>query len=149
MEAVFRNIYENSHWGDNKNENYKGSSGPGSDIEYNIIEYIPFLKQFIKDKSIYTIIDLGCGDFRCGNMIYDDLNITYHGYDTYDKVISNNKNTFSLPKFNFTHLDIFGQKESIQSGDLCILKDILQHWKINNIYSFLDYLTENKVFKYI
>jgi hypothetical protein len=36
--------------------------------------------------------------------------------------LGDNKNTFSLPKFNFTHLDIFGQKEIIQFGDLCILK---------------------------
>jgi hypothetical protein len=29
------------------------------------------------------------------------------------------------------------------------VKDVLQHWEINEIYTFLDYLVENKVFKYI
>ena len=32
---------------------------------------------------------------------------------------------------------------------MCILKDILCHWKLKNIYTFLDYLVESKKFKYI
>ena len=30
------------------------------------------LKKFITDNNI---VDLGCGDFRCGKLIYDDLDI--------------------------------------------------------------------------
>lgn len=37
----------------------------------------------------------------------------------------------------------------ILSGDLCILKDVLQHWKNEQIYLFLDYLTKSGKFKYI
>jgi hypothetical protein len=29
------------------------------------------------------------------------------------------------------------------------LKDVIQHWSLDNIYKFLDYLVENKKFKYI
>jgi hypothetical protein len=29
------------------------------------------------------------------------------------------------------------------------LKDVVQHWALKNIYEFLDYLVENKTFKYI
>lgn len=32
---------------------------------------------------------------------------------------------------------------------MCILKDVLQHWKTEEIYEFLDYIVENKKFKYI
>ena len=32
---------------------------------------------------------------------------------------------------------------------MCILKDVIQHWSLKKIYSFLDYLTESKKFKYI
>jgi len=35
------------------------------------------------------------------------------------------------------------------AGDICILKDVIQHWSLNEIYLFLDYLTESKKFKYI
>jgi len=149
METFFTNIYENKIWGDNKNDQYNGSSGSGSDVEYNKYTYVPFFKNFIIDNNIKNIVDLGCGDFKCGNLIYDDLDILYTGYDTYKKIIDYNLKQHSLPKYSFIHLDFFDKKETIINGDLCILKDVIQHWKIDEIYTFLDYLVENKIFKYI
>tara|TARA_R110000824_G_scaffold121647_4_gene277915 strand:- start:265 stop:927 length:663 start_codon:yes stop_codon:yes gene_type:complete len=149
MEEIFTNIYEKNIWGNNNNEEYLGSSGGGSDINYNLDTYIPFLKKFIIDNNIKNIVDLGCGDFLCGELIYDDLNISYTGYDTYKKVIDYNTSIYSLPKYSFKHLDFATNKEDIIKGDLCILKDVLQHWNLKNIYTFLDYLIENKQFKYI
>ena len=55
----------------------------------------------------------------------------------------------SKPKYSFTHLDFCNNKESIINGELCILKDVIQHWSLDNIYNFLDYLVANKKFKYI
>jgi hypothetical protein len=146
---IFTNVYENCIWGTNNDKNYKGGSGGGSALDYNIKTYIPFIKNFIINKNIKTVIDLGCGDFRCGNYIYDGLDIKYYGYDAYDKIIKNNNNKFSKEKYNFIHLDFLNNKEEIVKGDLCILKDVLQHWRICEIYEFLDYLTESKKFKYI
>jgi len=148
MESTFTNIYENKIWGDNENNNYSGSSGPGSDIENNK-KYIELLKNFINEYNIKNIVDLGCGDFRIGKLLYDDLNIIYTGYDTYKKVIDYNITQYPEQKYNFKHLDFFTNKESIVEGDMCILKDVIQHWSLNEIYIFLDYLTESKKFKYI
>jgi len=149
MERVFTNIYENKVWGDNNNPEYNGSSGGGSDLDYNKDTYVPFLKKFIVDNNIKNIVDLGCGDFKCGKLIYDDLDIKYTGYDAYKKMIDFNLKQHSLPKYFFEHLNFFDNKEIIINGDLCILKDVLQHWKMDEIYAFLDYLIENKFFKYI
>jgi hypothetical protein len=149
MERVFTNIYENKVWGDNNNPEYNGSSGGGSDLDYNKDTYVPFLKKFIVDNNIKNIVDLGCGDFRCGKLIYDDLDIKYTGYDTYKKMIDYNLKQHSMPKYFFEHLNFFDNKEIIKNGDLCILKDVIQHWKMDEIYTFLDYLIENKNFKYI
>ena len=113
------------------------------------MSYIPFLKKFIIDKNIKKIVDLGCGDFKCGNSIYDDLDIIYTGYDAYKKIIDYNSKKYSKSKYTFEHLDFCYKKENIEGGDLCILKDVLQHWSLNNIYAFLDYLTETKKFKYV
>jgi len=148
MESTFTNIYENKIWGDNENSNYSGSSGPGSDIESNK-KYIELLKKIINEYNIRNIVDLGCGDFRIGKLLYDDLNITYTGYDTYKKVIDYNITQYPEQKYTFEHLDFFTNKESIVEGDMCILKDVIQHWSLNEIYIFLDYLTESKKFKYI
>jgi hypothetical protein len=149
MEGIFTNIYESAIWGDNQHKEYKGTSGGGSDVDYNIITYIPFLKKFISDNNIKTVVDLGSGDFRCGPLIYDSLDIQYFGYDTYGKVVAYNSSIHSPPKYNFTHMDFHTKKEEIISGDLCILKDVLQHWTMEEIYTFLDYIVTNKKFKYI
>lgn len=146
---VFTGIYEKCVWGTNNDVNYNGTSGQGSSINYNKNEYIPFLKQFIKESNISKIVDLGCGDFRCGQEIYDDLDVTYYGYDAYLKVIENNKILNPNKKYNFVNLDIYNKKENIESADLCILKDVLQHWTLHEIYSFLDYIGNNKKFKYV
>jgi len=94
-------------------------------------------------------VDLGCGDFKCGKYIYDDLNIKYYGYDTYNKIIDHHKKSEYDDRYTFIHLDFFGNKEQLVPADLCILKDVLQHWELNDIYTFLDYLTETKKYKYI
>lgn len=148
METIFTNIYEKSIWGNNNNTDYLGSSGSGSDVQYNK-HYIQFLKHLITNNEIKSVVDLGCGDFRIGKLLYDDLNVVYTGYDAYKNVIEYNKKQHSLPKYTFAHLDFYTYKENIQNGDLCILKDVIQHWSLNEIYSFLDYLTESKKFKYI
>lgn len=149
MEEIFTKVYENKFWGDNKNGEYTGSSGQGSAIDYNKDTYVPFLKKFITDNNIKTIVDLGCGDFRCGPLIYDDLNVSYTGYDAYKKVIDYNSSQHSLPKYSFVHLDICKKKEEITDADICILKDVIQHWSLDYIYSFLDYIVEHKKFKYV
>jgi hypothetical protein len=121
MEQVFTNIYENKLWGNNGNPEYNGSSGSGSDVDFNKDSYVPFLKKFINDNNIKNVTDLGCGDFRCGKLIYDDLDIKYTGYDAYLKVIEYNSKQQALPKYSFIHLDFCNNKESIINGELCIL----------------------------
>jgi len=148
MEDIFTNIYESRVWGNNKNNNYSGGSGGGSDVKYNK-KYIEIIKKIIKDNNINNIVDLGCGDFRIGRLLYDDINVLYTGYDAYKKIIDYHITQYSEPKYTFKHLDFYTNKESIIEGDLCILKDVIQHWTTEQIYIFLDYLIESKKFKYI
>jgi len=151
METVFTTIYENKSWGDNQNANYKGSSGPGSSLIYNQKSYVPLLQHLIKVKKIKSVVDLGCGDFLCGPAIYNSLAVSYVGYDTYKKIVDYNtqQHEQSARKYSFVHLDFYAKKEEIVGGDLCILKDVLMHWPLKEIYTFLDYLVTSKKFKYI
>lgn len=149
MEKAFVSVYENKLWGDNAHQAYSGSSGPGSSLEFNRQTYIPFLKEFIVGHGIKSVIDLGCGDFQCGHSIYNDLDITYTGYDIYNKVIELHKKNFRPPKYSFHHLDFCHKKDQIANGDLCILKDVLQHWSLDNINTVLSYFIQQKKFKYI
>lgn len=149
MEDIFTRIYETKEWGNNNNNEYNGSSGCGSEIDYNIKTYIPFLKHFIISNKINSVVDLGCGDFKCGPLIYDDISVSYTGYDAYKKMVDYNSKSHLSSKYKFLHLDFYKDKHEIVNGDLCILKDVLQHWTLAKIYDFLDFLVENKKFKYI
>ena len=149
MEEVFTNIYETCKWGTNSIAEYSGSSGSGSFIEENINTYVPFLKTFIKEHKVNTVVDLGCGDFVCGKYIYDELHVKYTGYDAYEKVVKYNIKTHTDDKYNFIHLDFLKKKEEIMPADLCIIKDVLQHWSIEEITNFMDYIINKKIFKHI
>ena len=84
---VSKKTYETREWGTNGNPNYCGSSGDGSKIEYNKKDYIPFIRDFLKIRNIQSVVDLGCGDFLIGPLIYADMNLNYTGYDAYKGVI--------------------------------------------------------------
>ena len=96
-----------------------------------------------------TRIVIRCQFSVIRKLIYDNLDILYTGYDAYKKIIDYNSRHYSLPKYSFIHLDFCNNKESIINGDICILKDVIQHWSLDNIYNFLDYIVEYKKFKYI
>ena len=150
---AFTNVYEKNVWGENLNPRYEGSkSGTGSDISYNIKTYVPFLKHFIKKYKIKNVVDLGSGDFLIGLLIYDKMGINYTGYDAYKKLVDyNNKKYEGYGMYKFIHSDFrkIGEREKIIPAELCILKDVIQHWPTADIIEFLDYLIKSNKFKYI
>ena len=147
---IFTEIYNNNTWGTNICDEYKGNSGGGSNPIINITTYVPFLQNFIKNNYILSVVDLGCGDFRVSKEIYSKLQyINYCGYDIYTDMIKCHKMNIIGSNFTFECMDFYKYKENIHCGDLCILKDVLQHWKNEDIYCFLDYLITSKKFKYI
>ena len=150
MEEIFTHIYETSTWGNNNHSEYNGSSGGGSELQNNINSYIPIVKHFIRVNNISSIVDLGCGDFVCGPSIYDELDVTYTGYDVYKPIVDYHNKTYSNDgKYDFKCMDIFNNRENIVNADLCILKDVLQHWDTMTIETFLFDIINMGKFKYI
>jgi FkbM family methyltransferase len=149
---VFTEVYETNKWGDNDNPKYEGSSGFGSALEYNEKTYIPFMHKFFKEYKIKSVVDLGCGDFRIGLLLYDKTNIDYTGYDAYKGVIDYNNDKFKeYTNFHFIHSDFTSvqARQNINNADLCIIKDVLQHLPNKIVIKFLDYITKSNKFKYI
>ena len=149
---VFTEVYETNQWGDNHNPNYEGSSGLGSAVWYNKKTYIPFIHTFLKKYKINSVVDLGCGDFRIGLLLYGKTNIDYTGYDAYKGVIDYNTDKFKKHKhFHFIHSDFTSvqARKNIKTSDLCIIKDVLQHLPTKTIIKFMDYITKSHKFKYI
>ncbi len=148
---LFTKIYENKRWGGNISTEFNGNSGGGSCInKINLNQYIPFIKNFIDNNKVESIVDIGCGDFRCGELIHKDKNYLYKGYDVYKKMIDAHNEKFKDDKnLNFIFADIINNPEELEKADLCIIKDVLQHLSCEMIYEFMDYITSNKIFKYI
>jgi len=148
MESLFTRIYEQHLWGTNEGQTW-GTSGPGSDV-HSQTEYIKFLRQFIVEKAVTSVVDLGCGDFVAGSLIYDGLNVQYTGYDVYGALIDHHARRYKdAASYTFHHLDVSHHPDRIVSADLCIMKDVLQHWSTKNIYAFLDDILRRRLFRYI
>lgn len=149
--AVFTDIYEKDAWGNNRNPNYNGSSGDGSAYRYNIKTYVPFMHKIFKKYNIHSVVDLGCGDFRIGRALYNGRGIRYTGYDTYDKIITYHRTQYDSNFYTFVHSDFtkHDELEKLKPADLCILKDVLQHWPYKTIIEVMDYLVHANKYKYI
>jgi mannosyltransferase OCH1-like enzyme len=134
----FTKIYNTNYW-------IKGS-GSGSYIKNTTI-YNKCIIDFIQKNNINCITDIGCGDWQSSYLIYEHLNnIDYLGIDCVHSVIETNKKNH--PNYKFLSFDILCNINLIRDSELYIIKDVLQHWKLMDIYNFLDKLV-TKNFKYI
>ena len=137
MKSFFTEIYDKLLWG------IEGSGG-GSTIK-NTVVYRRYLQRFLKIKHIKTIIDYGCGDWQSTQLINFD-GIEYLGIDCVDSVIE--KNIINYEQDNITFLVLDEMKDFFSyTADLLILKDVLQHWTIDEINYFLTNVKDN--FKFI
>ena len=123
---AFTFIYDNNVWG--------SGSGIGSLAE-TTLEYRYFLETFIAKNNISTIVDFGCGDWKFSRYIYW-WGAEYTGYDTVDSVIQKNTELYSTDTIRF----LLSPKEftEIQSADLLIVKDVLQHLPSHVVKEFLE-----------
>ena len=55
---------------------------------------IEFVRRFIKENSIKSVVDLGCGDWQFSPYIYHDLSVAYVGYDVVLPVIQQTPSWF-------------------------------------------------------
>jgi len=147
---IFTEIYEKKMLGDDRSTYYPGSCGPGATYDYNRDEFIPFLRQFIIDNQIKSVADLGCGNLGYDKKLYSEVAVSsYYGYDVYNKVQEHNHRFSNHKKYHFFCMDFLVHRDELVPADLCIIKDVLQHWLLKDITTLLDYLVENKKYKYI
>ena len=120
---VFTNIYKNKIWGDSDDVFLLGSSGQGSSIEATDEYYNPFIRKFIEENNIKTVVDLGCGDWQSSYKIYDYTDVVYYGYDAYENIVTTLNNRYSDKKnYTFSFLDVVTDLDKVKDGDLYIIK---------------------------
>lgn len=137
-EKIFTNIYDNAVWG--KNSQGYGTSGGGS-TKVAAEPYREFLENFIKNNTIKSVVDIGCGDWEFSQHI-DWSTVSYTGYDVVEKVISRNQAKYARPNIKF----VLGNALTLDlpPADLLLCKDILQHWSTKEIAIFLRKIEQYK-----
>lgn len=125
LNMLFDTVYETNMWGN--------GSGSGSKEEL-LRGYVAFVQDFVRTHNIHTIADVGCGDWQFSKNI-DWGAASYTGYDVASFVIRQNRERYAKENINFVHYD--GDFAQIQSADLLICKDVLQHLPNAKIHDFI------------
>jgi SAM-dependent methyltransferase len=142
---VFTEIYAENIWGERKppdDKDFPYYSGPGSG-EMAARPYAENINSFIDKHGIRAVVDLGCGDFRVGSRIARP-NIDYTGVDIVEPLIQANQARFGSDHIRFRCLDIIA--DELPRGDLCLVREVLQHLSNSQIATILAKL---KAFKWV
>lgn len=133
-EKTFSDIYSNNKWGGETGEFY---SGEGSHSERLFEKYIDYVNGLINEKSVKTVVDLGCGDFNIGQRIHADQ---YCGVDIVEQLIDRNRREYAKENIRFECLDIVD--DELPDGDLCLVRQVLQHLSNEEIKKVLGKLVK-------
>jgi SAM-dependent methyltransferase len=130
-EMVFTDIYDRDCW---------GGSGTGSQIE-NARGYVALVQEFLKEKGIETVTDVGCGDWQFSQYINWDQ-VQYTGYDVVKSVIEKNQIAFGKSWIRFVQANAIN--ENLPQADLLLCKDVLQHLPYEDIWKLIHQLHKFK-----
>jgi len=137
---IFSSTYINYRWGKGPRE-FKLYSGDGSHKPEIIEGYINKVSQFLESlNGRVTVVDIGCGDFNVGNQLckYAD---TYIACDVVPAVIQSNKVRYLQKNVKFEILDAV--TDQIPSGNVVILRQVLQHLSNKDISLILEKIRYN------
>ena len=137
---IFNEIYKKGYWANT-------GSGSGSHNPEIIEPYIIKVREFLTKIKPITIVDLGCGDFNVGKN-FVDLTQNYIACDISSVILDRNKTNFSnFNNVNFKLLDLCN--DQLPDGDVCFVRQVLQHLSNKDIINFIEKLNINKQYKYL
>jgi hypothetical protein len=87
------------------------------------------------------VVDLGCRDFRVGSRIASPA-VDYIGVNIVDPLIQANQARFGSDHIQFRCLDIIA--DPLPTGDLCLVREVLQHLSNRQIATILSKLKQFK-----
>ena len=134
VEEAFTGIYQHQRWG-------RGAwSGEGSDPT-RLERYIRLLQQFIRERGITSVVDLGCGDWQFSRQI-DWSGVNYIGIDVVPTLIQQLNTNYARNGVCFVHGNVVTC--DLPAADLAISKDVLQHLPNELVLQFLGRLRRFK-----
>lgn len=137
---TFKEIYEKNVWGGERGEFY---SGEGSTEKYSK-KYAETITKFIRENNIKRVVDLGCGDFRVAAKFIGGDFFYYTGCDVVPSLVEHLNRNFAGEYREFRCLNIV--EDELPDGDLCLIRQVLQHLSNHEIASILQ---KARQFKYL
>lgn len=138
LQETFSRIYRDKLWGEDLSSPwFSGSGSIGGARE----AYQEFVRCFIKQRGITSVVDLGCGDFRIGAPIARLVN-RYVGVDIVPDLIDYLQARFGSSTTEFRCLDIVN--DDLPEGELCLVRQVLQHLSNGEIKAVLPKLARYK-----
>jgi SAM-dependent methyltransferase len=129
MHKVFETIYAQNVWGH--------GSGEGS-LPVHVRPYLNFLRRFLRSRRVASVVDFGCGDWQFSRSIHWG-DIAYRGYDIVPAVVAANRLHYQTERISFH--EVGTDFADLPPADLLLVKDVLQHWSDETIFSFLPVLS--------
>jgi hypothetical protein len=129
---IFSHVYQNKLWGVASPENESPFySGPGSSDPDIVDPYVETVKRFFASlPTKKKAVDLGCGDFRVGSRILDSFD-SYTACDVVPELVQFNQLYWRHLPVEFLVVDLV--KDEIPTGDVLILRQVLQHLSNDDI----------------
>jgi hypothetical protein len=132
---IFSHVYQNKLWGVASPENESPFySGPGSSDPDIVDPYVETVKRFFASlPTKMKAVDLGCGDFRVGSRILDSFD-SYTACDVVPELVDFNQKYWRHLPVDFLVVDLV--KGEIPTGDVLIIRQVLQHLSNEDIFKF-------------
>ena len=137
---IFSQIYKYKLWGDKNDQDFY--SGPGShDLILSKKYKNAILNYFNGEIKNMSFLDLGCGDFKIGQLIYKNTK-KYIGIDVVPELIERNKKLYKDENLFFSSFDIIDKK--LPHANCVLIREVLQHLTNEEIKNVLKKLTSFK-----
>jgi SAM-dependent methyltransferase len=137
---VFAAIYNSGKWSGGGREY---NSGPGTEVKQVTGPYFSVVQNEIGylEMSGKRFVDLGCGDFRIGSKLAY-LAGSYVGVDIVPALVDSLKMKYGNERVSFLCADVID--DPLPEGDICFIRQVLQHLSNNQILRLLPRLRAYK-----
>jgi SAM-dependent methyltransferase len=132
VRETFTAIYRSHAWGSVPDRPF--CSGDGSIRQDAVAPYIQLVRRFIEANHLRRIVDLGCGDFSVGSQLLHP-GLHYAGVDVVPDLIAYNRQRFGASNVEFFCRNII--EDELPHGDLCLVRQVLQHLSNKQILQVL------------
>lgn len=135
----FTSIYETGTWQSGESDAVHQSE-PRSNGD-NSAPYKEFVGNFVKEKSINSVVDLGCGDYRVSGSI-DWHGAGYIGVDIVEDLVNQHNKDFGNSIIQFIAADMV--EDDLPPGELCLVRQALQHMSNKDVLKVIAKLGQYK-----